>query len=160
MVAATAGRPARLTIQWNTGPVVAGTARERIPAALEQWRQAYEVRSLESLEPLYAHTDDLMVVWQGRSVQSWPSVRAYLGAFLAANTRVKLVVRDVRLAAIGSDAVSLTATVERRYGDGVRSVSENGILTMLFRLAPPDDEGKPATWRIASEHFSFASVPE
>jgi hypothetical protein len=139
------------------GPVVAGDAAAQLPEALEQWRQGYEVRSLEALAPLYSATDDLTVIVQGKVLTTWPSVAAYLTDFLASNTSIKVQVRDVRIMAIGGDGAVVVAEIMRRYGDGIRSTQERGVVTLVFRLAPPEKAGAPGTWRIALEHYSFRS---
>jgi len=147
----TASRPS------TAGPVVAGDAAARLPAALEQWRQGYEVRSIEALEPLYSQTDDLTLVMQGKVTTTWPSVRSTIADFLGSNTQVKLKVQDVRIVALGGDAAVVTCGLIRRYGDGIRSTSETGALTLLFRMTPPVDSKAPATWKITLEHYSFRS---
>jgi ketosteroid isomerase-like protein len=139
------------------GPVVSGDAKDQLPAALEQWRQGYEVRSVDALAPLYSATDDLTLVVQGRVVTTWPSVHATLTDFFAANNSIKVELQDVRIMALGGDGAIVVASVKRRYGDGIRSTQETGTVTLLFRLAPPEDDNRPATWRIALEHYSFRS---
>jgi ketosteroid isomerase-like protein len=141
----------------TAGPVVSGDAAATLPAALEQWRQAYEVRSIDALEPLYSATDDLTLVVQGKVTTTWPSVRASILEFLTSNTTVKLKVQDVRIVSLGGDGAVVVAGVNRRYGDGIRSTSETGVLTLLFRQAPPVDSHAPGTWRIALEHYLFRS---
>ena len=39
--------------------------------AIEQWRQAYEVRSVDALEQLYAHDADIVVVSDGVTLIGW-----------------------------------------------------------------------------------------
>src|ERR1700733_10840610 len=49
-----------------------------VRSILEQWRQAYEVRSEDALAKLYAHDGDLVVVLEGMPLVGWPAVEAAL----------------------------------------------------------------------------------
>src|SRR5512146_2164225 len=64
-----------------TVPVRDATPKEVIAAtrgAIEQWRQAYEVRSMEALSKLYAHDLDVVVVTDGLTLIGWSSVEGLL----------------------------------------------------------------------------------
>src|SRR4051794_36988055 len=47
-------------------------------ATVEQWRQAYEVRSYDALAKLYSHSMDLVVVQDGEQLVGWSSVEGML----------------------------------------------------------------------------------
>jgi ketosteroid isomerase-like protein len=122
-----------------------------VNARLEQYRQGYEVRSIEALEPLYAHADELVVVTQGRTQRGWPAVKEALDGFLAQCQTVKIRFSDVKVLALGDGGAVATATLHRTYGDGVRTVDEVGTLVLVFRRQGTE-------WLIVAEHFSYAPV--
>src|SRR5689334_19184687 len=65
----------------DTTPARPATPKEVVAAAratVEQWRQAYEVRSFDALAKLYAHDLDLVVVQDGVPLIGWQSVEGML----------------------------------------------------------------------------------
>lgn len=128
-----------------SGDAVTAGAR----GAVEQWRQAWEVRSVEALGALYAHNLDVIVVDQGRSYLGWTEVETYLSTKLGAATDVHVKVDDLQIFALGDGAAAASASIVREISDGVVNNSEAGVVTMALR-ADPD-----GTWRIVSEHYSF-----
>lgn len=122
---------------------------EAIGARVEQYRQGYEVRSLEALAPLYSPTDDLLLVAQGRPHRGFMAVQEYLAGFFTAVETVRLRLTDVQIVALGDAGAVATAAVHRTYGDGVTTVDERGTLTLVFRRVDGD-------WRIVGEHYSYA----
>jgi ketosteroid isomerase-like protein len=131
-------------------PVDVDTA---VKSRVEQYRQGYEVRSLEALEPLYAHDDALVITIQGRSTRGWPQGRDRLAAFLDQATSVKARVSDLAVVALGDGGAVATLTLHRSYGDGVKTVDEIGTLVLVFRRQGQD-------WLIVAEHFSYAPPSE
>ena len=128
-----------------SGDAVTAGAR----GAVEQWRQAWEVRSVEALGNLYAHNLDVIVVDQGRSHLGWTAVEMYLSTKLGGATDVHVKLDDLQVFALGSGAAAASASIVREISDGVVNSSESGVITMALR-AEPD-----GTWRIVSEHYSF-----
>lgn len=131
-------------------PVDVDTA---VKSRIEQYRQGYEVRSLEALEPLYAQGDDLVVTFQGRSTRGWAATRDRLAAFLDQATTVKARVSDLAVLALGDGGAVATLTLHRTYSDGVKTVDEIGTLVLVFRRQGQE-------WLIVAEHFSYAPPAE
>lgn len=123
--------------------VVAG-----VKATIEQWRQGYEVRSVEALAKLYAHDLDVVVVQEGLTMIGWSSVEAYLKDRIARAGAIHIRLKDVQVIALGLEAASAVATMTRELTDGTTTVTESGTLTLVLRKVP---EG----WVISSEHYSY-----
>lgn len=119
--------------------------------AVEQWRQAWEVRSVEALGALYAHNLDVIVVDQGRSYLGWTEVETYLSTKLGSATDVHVKVDDLQVFALGDGAAAASASIVREISDGVVNNSEAGVVTMALRA---EADG---AWKIVSEHYSFPS---
>jgi len=128
-------------------PAAAVTAGAR--GAVEQWRQAWEVRSVEALGDVYAHNLDVIVVDQGRSYLGWTQVETYLSTKLGAATEVHVKLDDLQIFQLGDGAAAASASIVREISDGVVNNTERGVITMALRA---DSDG---TWRIVSEHYSF-----
>ena len=116
--------------------------------AVEQYRQAYHVRSLEALSSVYSHSLDVMVVHQGEPTQGWSAVESYLGALLRQSKEIRVAVSEVNVVSLGAAGAAVTARVSREISDGVTNVKEDGMLTLALRL-----EGE--RWVVVSEHFSY-----
>jgi ketosteroid isomerase-like protein len=129
-------------------PEVPADVESQVRAALEQWRQAWEVRSLDALAPLYSQTDDLVVVWQGRSARGWPSVKLALSGSFEGATRVRVAVVEAHVLALGDQGALVEAILERSVGDDVKTIQDRGTLTLAFRL-------QDGAWKIVAEHYSF-----
>ena len=67
----------------------AGTA---VHDAIEQWRQGYEVRSLDALSKLYAHDLDVVVVQNGQAQIGWSAIEARRRTVLASPARSSLAI--------------------------------------------------------------------
>src|SRR4051794_30188355 len=68
------------------GPKPAGAQSDAFAAvfrAVEQWRQGWQVRSLDALAPLYRHDDHTVIVYQGRPQRGWDAAQTWLRAQLA-----------------------------------------------------------------------------
>ena len=117
--------------------------------AVEQWRQGWQVRSLEALAPLYRHDDHTVVVYQGRPLRGWDSAQAWLRSQLAGVQRVDIRLEDGVVTTLGTDSASFAARMTRDLSDGVVTRSDDGFLTLTF--VREDDR-----WQIVAEHYSYA----
>ena len=135
----------------DTTPARPMTSKEVVAAAratVEQWRQAYEVRSIEALGKLYAHNIDLVVVQEGLPLVGWSSVEGMLKDRIARYKEVHVRLKDIQVQSLAADAAVATASMSRELGDGVTTITEYGALTVVLR-----QEGDG--WVIVSEHYSF-----
>jgi len=119
-----------------------------VKGTIEQWRQAYEVRSMDTLARLYAHEPGLSLVTDGTLQLGWVSIEAALGARIAHATAIRVRLKDVQVAALGPAAAVATAAMARESTDGATTVAEIGVLTLVLRK---DDPG----WVIVAEHYSY-----
>jgi uncharacterized protein (TIGR02246 family) len=143
------------------GPAPAGgtevapaTPKEVVAAArgvLEQWRQAQEVKSFETLANLYAHDADVVVVQEGSPLIGWSSVEAMLQDRLATATAIHVRLKDVTVASLAPTVASALATMTREVQKDNTTVTEAGTLTLVLRRA--DAAGAP--WLIVAEHYSY-----
>jgi ketosteroid isomerase-like protein len=117
-------------------------------AAVDQWRQAYEVKSVDALEKLYAHDADVAVVQDGVSSIGWASVRSMLEDRLARASQIHVRLKDVQVASLAPTIASAVATMSREVSTGATTVTDNGTLTLVLRK---DGEA----WVIALEHYSY-----
>jgi uncharacterized protein (TIGR02246 family) len=135
----------------DTTPARVLTPKEVVAGAratIEQWRQAYEVRSLDALAKLYARNIDLVVVEQGMPLVGWNSVENMLKERLGRHKDVHVRLKDIQVQSLGTDAATATAAMTRELGDGTTTVTESGALTIVLRK---DGEA----WLIVSEHYSY-----
>jgi uncharacterized protein (TIGR02246 family) len=116
-------------------------------ATIEQWRQGYEVKSLEALAKLYAQNIDLVVVEQGQPIVGWSSVENMLKARLTRYKNIHVRLKDIQVQSLGPTSAVATASMTRELGDDVTQITESGALTVVLRK-----EGD--AWQIASEHYS------
>lgn len=129
----------------------ARTPKEVVAAAkatIEQWRQAYEIRSIEALGKLYAHDVDLVVVQQGTPYLGWPSVKAMLEDRLARAEAIRMRLKDVQVISLSPDVASALATMTREQTQGATTITESGTLTLVLRQ-------QDGAWLITSEHYSY-----
>jgi uncharacterized protein (TIGR02246 family) len=135
----------------ETAPVRPATPKEVVTAAratIEQWRQAYEVRSIEALAKLYTHDLDTVIVQDGQAMIGWSSVETMLKDRLARAKTIHVRLKDIQVTSLSPEVAYAVATMTRELSDGTTSVSENGALTLVFRK-----DG--VAWLIVSEHYSF-----
>ena len=135
----------------DTTPARTLTPKEVVAGAratIEQWRQAYEVRSFDALAKLYAHNIDLVVVQDGLPLVGWSSVEGMLKDRLARYKQIVVRLKDIQVQSIGTNAATATAAMTREQGDGITTVTEYGALTVVLRK-----EGD--AWLIVSEHWSY-----
>ncbi len=116
--------------------------------AVEKWRQAQEVRSLEVLAAVYATDESLVLVQQGVATRGWASVSVMLERKLAAATSVRVRLAEVVVAQAGAGGAVVNARMTRETSDGVSTLTEDGPLTLAMRL-----EG--TSWRIVAQHYSY-----
>jgi ketosteroid isomerase-like protein len=114
--------------------------------AVEQWKQAWEIRSSDALEPLYSH-DDLVVVEQGHPYVGWTAVEAWLQASMGQATAIHIQLDDLTVAPLGAEGAVANATMSREIDSVAGNVTEKGALTLALRR-----EGE--RWVIVSEHYS------
>jgi ketosteroid isomerase-like protein len=135
----------------DTTPARPLTSKEVVAAAratVEQWRQAYEVRSLDALAKLYAHNIDLVVVQEGLPIVGWSSVEAMLKDRIARYKKITMRLKDIQVQSLAPSAAVATASMTREVGDDVTTITEYGALTIVLRK-----EGE--SWLIVTEHYSF-----
>ena len=134
----------------DTTPLRSATPKEVVASAratIEQWRQAYEVRSLEALDKLYARNIDLVVVQDGQPHVGWSSVEGMLKDRLARHKKIVVRLKDIQVQSLGPTGAVATAAMTRELGDDVTTVTEFGALTIALRR-----EGE--AWLIVTEHYS------
>lgn len=119
-------------------------------ATIEKWRQAYELRSADTLGALYAHDVDLVVVLEGQTFLGWTAVDGMLKERLKMADEIHIRLKDQSVIALGTSAAFAYATMTReiKAAGGSTTVTENGIVTFTLRLSGED-------WVIGSEHYSY-----
>ena len=135
----------------DTTPARVLTPKEVVAGAratVEQWRQAYEVKSLDALAKLYAHNIDLVVVHDGVPIVGWSSVENMLKDRIARYKEVHVRLKDIQVQSLGPTSAVATAAMSREVGDDVTTVTEQGALTIVLRK---DNDA----WLIVSEHYSY-----
>jgi ketosteroid isomerase-like protein len=116
---------------------------------IEQWRQAYEIRSIDALEHLYAHDPDIVLVGDGVTLIGWSSVDGMLKDRIARAKEIHIRLKEIQVTAVAPTAAFGVATMTRELTDGVTTVTEYGSLTLVFRKDPN------AGWLIVGEHYSY-----
>ena len=142
---------AACTHNGSSTPTRPSTPKEVVAGAratIEQWRQAYEVRSFDALSKLYDHSLDLVVVQDGQVISGWTSVQGMLEDRFARFKDVHVRLKDIQVASLGPEAATATAAMTRELGDGVTTVSESGALTVVLRK-------QGDLWVIVTEHYSY-----
>ena len=135
----------------DTTPARVLTPKEVVAAAratIEQWRQAYEVRSFDALAKLYAQNIDLVVVQDGLPLVGWSSVEGMLKDRLIRYKQITVRLKDIQVQSLSTSAATATAAMTREQGDGITTVTEYGALTIVLRK-----DGDQ--WLIVSEHYSY-----
>lgn len=119
-----------------------------VKATIEQWRQGYEVRSVDALAKLYAHDLDTVVVQEGLTMIGWSSVEAYLKDRIARAGAIHIRLKDIQVVSLGLEAASAVATMTRELTNENTTVTETGTLSLVLRHTPDG-------WLISLEHYSF-----
>jgi ketosteroid isomerase-like protein len=130
-------------------PVMPEDQGAAVRSVLEQWRQAYEVKSVDALARLYA-TADAVVVKEGSQVRGWPQIQAGLNEQLGRAKNVRVRLKDVTVVPLGERGAAISAGMTREVSDGVTTVTEEGLLTLALR-----SDG--VAWTIVSEHYSYVT---
>jgi ketosteroid isomerase-like protein len=125
-----------------------GDAFAEVFRTVEQWRQGWQVRSLEALAPLYRQDDHTVIVYQGRPQQGWSQAQTWLRAQLDGADTVHLRIEDGVVTTVGADGAIFTARLARELSDGVVTTTDDGFLTLTLARA---DQG----WQIVVEHYSY-----
>lgn len=125
-------------------PEVAGTVK----GTIEQWRQAYEIRSMDALAKLYTHDPGLAVVQDGARQLGWPATEQMLRAKLTRATAIRVRLTELQIAPLGPDAAVASAVMTRESTEGAATATESGVLTVALHKGD-------AGWVIASEHYSY-----
>jgi ketosteroid isomerase-like protein len=133
----------------ETVPPTPAQVDSAVKSRIEQYRQGYEVRSLDALAPLYSQTEDLTVTVQGRTQHGWQAAQEQLATFLQKAVSVKVRMSELQVIALGDAGALATMTVHRSFGDGVTTVDEIGTLVLVFRRVKDE-------WFIVAEHYSYA----
>ncbi|MCP4446276.1 MAG: nuclear transport factor 2 family protein [Myxococcales bacterium] len=128
--------------------VVPEDTRLAAEGVLEQYRQAFEIASIEALTPLYSQDLDLLLVYQGKEHRGWTAVLAFLTQRLNGVSSVRMSFKDVSIRELGTGIAMIHATRESSMGDGSITVSERGILTLIL-------QNRDGRWMVAAEHFSY-----
>src|SRR5256885_11259363 len=102
--------PAAATLPLEMAGTVKGT--------IEQWRQAYEIRSMDALAKLYAHDPGLSVVQDGARLLGWPATEEALRAKLARATAIRVRITELQLTPLGADAAVASALMTRESTEG------------------------------------------
>ena len=126
----------------------AGDPFSAVFRVVEQWRQGWQVRSLDALIPLYRHDDHTVIVYQGRSQRGWPSAQTWLRSQLAAAAVVHLRLEDGVVTTLGADSATFAARMDRELSDGAVTTTDLGFLTLTLVRVDAD-------WQIVAEHYSF-----
>lgn len=132
-------------------PARPATPKEVVTTArgiIEQWRQAYEVRSFDALAKLYAHDIDLVVIQDGVPIIGWSSVEIMLKDRLARYKDIRVRLKDIQVRSLCETAAVATAVMSRELSDGVTTITENGALTIVLRKAG-------GAWAIVTDHYSY-----
>jgi len=145
-VVALAGCPApasRSSLPPTGGAVIAG-----VKGTIEQWRQAYELRSIDALGKLYAHEPTLTITQEGIAMFGWSSIEVTLRDKLAHATQIRIRIKDVQVTSLAPGAAFAIATMTRERSEGAATTLENGALTLILR-----NDGEH--WLIVAEHYSY-----
>jgi ketosteroid isomerase-like protein len=121
---------------------------------VEQWRQGWEVRSLDALAPLYRQDGNTIVVYQGKAHVGWPQAQSYLRQTVDGAKNVHLTLEEGQVTSIGAAGATYSARLIREISDGILTVTDEGFLTMTFARSAGGDR-----WEIVSEHYSYSPVP-
>jgi uncharacterized protein (TIGR02246 family) len=133
-----------------TAPVAAPptTLVAAVNGTIEQWRQAYEIRSMDALARLYAHEPGLAIVQDGALQLGWTAIEPVLRDHLAHTTEIHVRIKDLQISPLGPTAAVAVGAMTRESTDGATQVRESGVVTLVLR----ED---PGGWVIASEHYSY-----
>jgi len=135
------------------GNGTSGDAFAAVFRVVEQWRQGWEVRSLDALTPLYRQDDNTVVVYQGRSHVGWPQAQNFLRQSVEGARNIHLTLEGGQVTTLGASGATFAARLTREISDGAITISDEGFLTLTFARTAGDK------WEIVSEHYSYPPVP-
>jgi uncharacterized protein (TIGR02246 family) len=121
---------------------------DEVTQAIDRWRQAYEARSMDQLAGCYLREPGLVVVQDGIRHRGWDAIEPGLRDRLARAGAIRIGIKDLQVAPLGSDAATAVATMTRELTEGATTVTENGVITLVVRRTD-------AGWVIVSEHYSY-----
>lgn len=119
-----------------------------VTGAIEQWRQAYEIRSMEALARLYVHEPGLAIVQDGALLLGWAAIEPALRGRLARASEIRVRLKDLQIVPLAPGAAVAVSAMIRESTEGAATVKEDGVVTLVLR---EDPQG----WAIASEHYSY-----
>lgn len=137
----------------SSGAGSGGDAFAAVFRVVEQWRQGWEVRSLEALTPLYRQDDNTVVVYQGRAHVGWPQAQNFLRQSCEGARNIHLTLENGQVTTLGASGATFSARLTREISDGAITISDEGFLTLTFARSAGD------RWEIVSEHYSYPPVP-
>ena len=117
--------------------------------AIEQWRQAYEVRSVDALAKLYAHDPDIVLVLDGSPLIGWRSVEAMLKDRLSRADEIHIRLKDVQVASLAPTAAHRDRDDDARHQATARRRSPRTARSRSCCARPT------AGWLIVAEHYSY-----
>jgi ketosteroid isomerase-like protein len=135
----------------ETTPAGASAPKDVVAAAkgaIEQWRQAYEVRSFDALAKLYVHDSDTVLVQDGLPLVGWTTIEPMLKDRLAKAKEIHVRLKEITVSSLAPTVAGAIATMTREVSDGVTTVTENGALTLVLKQTT-------GGWQIVSEHYSY-----
>lgn len=141
------GGAARTTVPVGSADMFAAVFR-----AVEQWRQGWEVRSVDALAPLYRQDGQTVIVYQGQAQVGWPAAETYLRNQVEGARAIHLLLDDGQVTALGDDGATYAARLGREISDGAVTVTDRGFLTITFARSGD-------AWEIVAEHYSYAAGP-
>src|SRR5262245_65576249 len=89
-----------------------------VKGTIEQWRQAYEVRSMDTLAKLYSHDPTLAIVQDGAVERGWAVIEPALRGRLARATAIRVRITELQVAPPAADAPGATGLLTRAANDG------------------------------------------
>jgi uncharacterized protein (TIGR02246 family) len=135
----------------ETTPAGAAAPKDVIAAAqgaIEQWRQAYEVKNFDALAKLYVHDSDTVVVQDGVPLIGWAAIEPMLKDRLGHAKEIHVRLKEITVTSLAPTVAGAIATMTREVSDGVTTVTENGALTLVLKQTRDG-------WQIAAEHYSY-----
>src|SRR4051794_22976282 len=100
VLVALGGCPAPSASKTSPAPVTKTEVTASIKGTIEQWRQAYELRSIDALGKLYAHEPSLTITQEGIAMFGWSSIEVTLRDKLAHATQIRIRIKDVQVTAL------------------------------------------------------------
>lgn len=119
-----------------------------VQGTIEQWRQAYETRTMEALARLYVHEPGLAIVQNGALLLGWAAIEPALHSRLQRATEIRMRLEKLQVMPLEPGVAVAVGEMTRESTEGAATVKERGVVTLVLR----ED---PRGWAIASEHYSY-----